>query len=148
MSTPSGWHVVTPGVVTLPDGTNVRVRGLRRRAPDGPDPDLGIYLTGRDPGRQPWPHLWVPWPDFRLPRDPDTALRMLRAAADAARVQRVEVACGGGVGRSGCALAIMAIDTGLPPDQAVAWVREHLHPRAVETRWQRRWVESVTPRSA
>lgn len=148
MTTSSAWHVVTPGVVTLPDGVAVRVRGLRGRPPEGPEPDLGVYLSARDPGHQPWPHLWIPWPDFRLPRHPGSALRMLRASADSAQTQRVEIACRGGIGRSGCALAVLAIDAGVPPTEAVDWVREHLHPRAVETRWQRRWVESVTPRYA
>jgi len=29
---------------------------------------------------------------------------------------------------------------GVPNDQAVAFVREHYHPHAVETPWQRRFV--------
>ena len=33
--------------------------------------------------------------------------------------------------------------TSCPPDEAVAWVRERYHPRAVETPWQRRWVLAV-----
>ena len=52
----------------------------------------------------------------------------------------VEVACGGGVGRTGTVLACLAVLDGLSPDEAVAWVGAHHHRRAVETRGQRRWV--------
>jgi hypothetical protein len=31
------------------------------------------------------------------------------------------------------------VDTG----EAVAWVRAHYHPRAVETRRQRRWIDEA-----
>jgi hypothetical protein len=34
---------------------------------------------------------------------------------------------------------------GVPPSAAVAFVREHYHPRAVETPWQRRFVRQFTP---
>ncbi len=54
--------------------------------------------------------------------------------------QRVEVACGSGRGRTGTALACVAVLDGVPPGGAVAYVREHYDPRAVETPWQRRYV--------
>ncbi|MFD0818813.1 protein phosphatase, partial [Micromonospora zhanjiangensis] len=56
---------------------------------------------------------------------------------------RVEVACGGGVGRTGTALAALAVLDGLDPDAAVAWVRAGYRRRAVETVWQRRWLRHV-----
>jgi hypothetical protein len=37
----------------------------------------------------------------------------------------------------------MAVAAGVPPADAVAWVRERYHRRAVETRSQRRWIERV-----
>lgn len=132
-----------PGVVELPDGRRVRARGLRRPQPAGPDPELGVYLLGRDPGPFAWEHVWVRWPDFRLPASPENALAALRAAHDRSASERVELACGGGVGRTGTALAALAVFTGIPPADAVRWVREHHHPRAVETPWQRRWVRSL-----
>ena len=49
----------------------------------------------------------------------------------------------GGVGRTGTALAALAVLDGLDPGRAVAWVRAHYHPRAVETPWQRRWLRGV-----
>lgn len=52
----------------------------------------------------------------------------------------MEVACHGGVGRTGTALACLAVLDGVPPGEAVAYVREHYARRAVETPWQRRYV--------
>lgn len=45
-----------------------------------------------------------------------------------------------GVGGTGTALACIAVLNGVSPRQAVAFVREHYDPRAVETPWQRRYV--------
>jgi protein-tyrosine phosphatase len=55
--------------------------------------------------------------------------------------ERVEVGCGGGRGRTGTALACIAILDGVPADQAVSFVRSNYHRRAVETPWQKRYVE-------
>ena len=65
---------------------------------------------------------------------------MLREAWHRAETERVEIACGSGRGRTGTALACIAVLDGLPTDEAVAFVREHYDSRAVETRWQRRYV--------
>lgn len=138
MSWPPG-----PGVVELPDGRTVRARGLRRPAPAGPSPVFGVYLLPHEPEPQEWPSRWVRWPDFRLPADPDDALDALAEAHRRAATELVEVACGGGIGRTGTALAVMARLSGVPAGEAVAWVRRHYHRRAVETPWQRRWVRRV-----
>jgi hypothetical protein len=37
-------------------------------------------------------------------------------------------------------LACLAILDGLPGWEAIAYIRRHYHPRAVETPWQRRFV--------
>jgi len=52
----------------------------------------------------------------------------------------VELACGGGRGRTGTALACLAVLDGMPAAEAVAYVREHYDLRAVETPRQRRYV--------
>lgn len=57
-----------------------------------------------------------------------------------AETERVEIACAGGSGRTGTALACLAVLDGVPHGQAVAYVREHYAARAVETPWQRRFV--------
>ena len=128
-----------PGVVVLPDGRRVRGAGVRRRRRDAPEPEFAVYLLGRDPAT-PWPHRWVRWRDFGLPHSTEDAVDALREAHRRAAYERVEIACGGGVGRTGSALAVLAVLGGLPATEAVAWVRRHHHPRAVETRRQRRWV--------
>ncbi len=102
---------------------------------------LGVYLLGRDPGPFAWEHRWVRWPDLRLPASLAHAATVLDEAHGRAADERVEVACGGGVGRTGTALAVLAILAGLPREDAVSWVRRTYHRRAVETPWQRRWVQ-------
>ncbi|TDC96562.1 protein-tyrosine phosphatase family protein [Actinomadura sp. 7K507] len=139
------------GSLKLPDGTAVRGRGLRDPAPEGPVPDFGLYLGSgrlrrRHEAELTWPSAWIEWPDFLLPRDRDEAVRQIRALHERARSGApVEVACGGGVGRTGTVLACLAVLSGLDPSEAVAWTREHHHPRAVETPWQRRWVTRFPP---
>jgi hypothetical protein len=136
------------GVVELPDGRRVRGRGLRDGPPaPGEEPELGVYLTGSRPPAQAWESRWVRWPDFALPRSTPDAVAALRVAHERAADQRVELACGGGTGRTGTALALLAVLSGVSPDDAVGWVREHYRPRAVETPWQRRWVRTTGART-
>ncbi len=135
-----------PGVVQLPDGR--RVRGARVRSAVGavPAPDFAVYLLGRDPRIEAWPYRWVRWRDFRLPASTDDAVSALREAYERAAEQRVEIACGAGIGRTGTALALLATMSGVTSAEAIAWVRSHYHRRAVETRGQRRWLEKAALR--
>jgi hypothetical protein len=126
--------------VRLPSGRLVRGRGLSRPVPEGPPPEFGLYLLGSPPGPFPWPSAWVRWPDFRLPADRPAARTALADAWERAAGERVELACAGGRGRTGTALACLAVVDGVPAQDAVAWVREHYDPRAVETPWQARFV--------
>jgi protein-tyrosine phosphatase len=128
------------GVLRLPSGRLVRGRGLRRPLPAGPRPDFALYLLGRQPPPVPWEARWVRWPDFGLPSDPAAAASALREAWERAGTGRVEIACAGGLGRTGTALACLAVLDGLPGDEAVAYIRRHYAPRAVETPWQGRFV--------
>lgn len=129
-----------PGVLELPDGRRVRGRALRRAVPPGPHPDHGYYLTGRRPPPTPWPQTWVRWPDFLVPLRWRTAYAVLSRAHAESASRRVEVACGGGLGRTGTALACLVTLSGLPADDAVGYVRERYAARAVETPWQRAFV--------
>jgi hypothetical protein len=54
--------------------------------------------------------------------------------------QLVVVACGGGRGRAGTALACSAQLAGIAGEDATRWVRSHYDRRAVETPWQRLYV--------
>lgn len=84
--------------------------------------------------------MWLRWPDFRLPSDRDAARAVLTDAWERAADERVEIACGGGRGRTGTALACLAVLDGIPAREAVDHVRRHYDRHAVETPWQRRYV--------
>lgn len=111
-------------VVALPDGTRVVAVSYD---PDDPYkrevlPDFGLYLDQR--WAPPWEHGHLDWPDFGLPRDPELTEPLLLGLLDRARRgQRVELGCLGGHGRTGTALAWLAVLVGHPPAEAVAWVR-------------------------
>ena len=135
------WDPDAPGVLRLPSGRLVRGRGLRRPLdPAAPAPEYGLYLLGDRPPEVPWEARWVRWPDFRLPADRTDARAALTGAWERAAGARVEVACGGGRGRTGTALACLAVLDGVPAGEAVAFVRRHYDRHAVETPWQRRYV--------
>jgi len=128
-------------VVRLPSGRLVRGRPLRRRLPDGVSPEFGLYLQARRPPPTGWPSRWLRWPDWWLPMDRDDARDALLELWQRAASERVEVACHGGRGRTGTALACLAVIDGVPADDAVAYVRRHYQPRAIETPWQQQYAE-------
>jgi hypothetical protein len=136
----AGWDADGRGVLRLPSGRLVRGRALRDALPSGHPPTFGVFLLGRPPPEVGWPAAWVRWPDFGLPRDPGHAREVLREAWRRAATGRVEVVCGGGRGRTGTALACLAVLDGVPAAEAVAYVRRNYDPRAVETPWQRAFV--------
>lgn len=134
------WPEDAPGVLRLPSGRLVRGRGLRRPLPSGPAPGFAVHLLGKEPPPAAWESRWLRWPDFRLPSDRVRARDVFAEAWARTAAERVEVACGGGRGRTGTALACMAVLDGVPPAEAVAYVRRNYHHRAVETPWQRRYI--------
>jgi protein-tyrosine phosphatase len=128
------------GVATLPSGLRVRGRPLARTASPA---DFALVLTTRGPLPS-WPYRRVRWPDYWIPTDRDDALAALQEAYDRARRgERVEAACHGGRGRTGTALAALAVLDGLTPDEAFRWVRSAYDPWAVEMPWQKRWLRVV-----
>jgi protein-tyrosine phosphatase len=86
----------------------------------------------------------VRWRDFSLPADPEQLRAVLTEAWERSAGERVEIACRGGTGRTGTALACLAVLDGVPPDEAVAFVRAGYRPRAVETRGQAAFVRGFS----
>jgi protein-tyrosine phosphatase len=130
--------------VALPDGTAVTAVSFDPGDPYGRDqpPDSGLYLDER--WQPPWPHDHVDWADFGLPADTTAFVASLRSLLDRARAgEQVEIGCLGGHGRTGTALACLAVLAGHPPDEAVAWVRESYCDKAVETPDQASFVAAL-----
>jgi hypothetical protein len=130
-----------PGVIELPDGARLRGRGLRAGVVPEPPPEWALYVVGKRPASTPWPSRWLRCRDFWIPSDTrDARAAFEEAHRLAVAGVRVEVACGGGKGRTGTALACIVQLAGVPAHDATAWVRERYDRRAVETPWQRRYV--------
>ena len=128
--------------VTFADGTTVV--GVRFLVDDpykrDHAPTFGLYLDQR--WSPPWEHTHLPWVDFGVPDA--TELRVaLEDVLDRSRSgEHVEVGCLGGHGRTGTALACLAVMTGTPPGEAVAWVRAAYCEKAVETDEQHAFVDA------
>jgi hypothetical protein len=131
-------------VVTFTDGTSLTAVSFFARDPYGREsapPTFGLYLDERWSPR--WSHAHVPWPDFGVP-DADELRRALEDVLARARDgEAVEVGCLGGHGRTGTALACLAVLTGTPALDAVEWVRASYCADAVETIAQRAFVEEL-----
>jgi hypothetical protein len=130
--------------VVLPDSTEVTAVSFGSADPyaRGSRPDFGLYLDER--WKPPWPHELLDWPDFGVPDDPVPVVEALDSLLDRARDgQRVEIGCYGGHGRTGTALACLAILCGQDPSEAVSWVRTRYCERAVETDTQEAFVRNL-----
>ena len=131
-------------MVVLPDGTQVTAVSFDATDPYARDqpPHYGLYLDGR--WQPPWTHDHLDWPDFGVPADPTAAVTALQTVLERARTgERVEVGCLGGHGRTGTALACLAVLTGHPPAEAVNWVRATYCSKAVETADQEVFVAGL-----
>ena len=126
-------------IVGFPDGTRVRASSISDRCVDDSERTFGLYLDAR--WQPTWPATVVAWEDFGLPENPERAAQQIvEAFGRARRGGLVEVGCLGGSGRTGTVLACMAVLAGVPPAEAVAWVRAAYRPDAVETVDQEAWV--------
>jgi len=124
--------------VVFPDGTRVfaSASAFRWIGPQEP-PDVGVWLD------ESWSAHGevIDWPDGGVPRDSEQVAGAIHEAFEAARRgERVEVGCVAGHGRTGTALACLAILAGVPGERAVEWVREHYCEKAVESPYQEPWV--------
>ena len=133
--------------VVLPDGTQLTAASFDPVAPYSRDrdPDYGLYLDSR--WQPPWAHDHIDWPDFGLPADTEAVVEALKAVLERARSgQNIEVGCIGGHGRTGTALACLAVLSGQPAVDAVAWVRSNYCVKAVETPEQEAFVAALVTR--
>jgi hypothetical protein len=127
--------------VTLPDGTRLTAASFDPAAPYSRDrdPDYGLYLDSR--WQPPWEHGHLDWPDFGVPASTEAVVEALTTLLERARSgQRIEVGCLGGHGRTGTALACLAVLAGHPASGAVAWARSSYCAKAVETPAQEAFV--------
>lgn len=85
--------------------------------------------------------IHLPIPDFHIP-DREALRRTVLQAIEKARCgENLVVHCHAGLGRTGMFLACMAKETlAIPGSEAIAWVRQWVSPRAVETAEQERMV--------
>lgn len=106
-------------------------------------PDFGLYLDHN--WSPPWEHDHVQWPDFSVPVSADELRDKLTGLLERARRGAlVEMGCLGSHGRTGTALACLAILAGVPPTEAVAWVRSAHCEKSVETPEQAAFVTNFT----
>ena len=131
--------------MTFVDGTVVF--GARFLVDDPYDrehpPTFGLYLDER--WAPPWDHTHLEWVDFGVPDAADLRRALEDVLDRSRRGERVEVGCLGGHGRTGTALACLAVLTGTPPGEAVGWVRSQYCEKAVETDEQRAFVTAFPP---
>ena len=105
----------------------------------------GSTCSAKRPRRLSWSSRWVRWPDWWLPVDRDDAGDAFLELSRRAEAERVEVACSRGLGRTGTALACLAVLGGLPAGDAVRYIRQHYSARAIETPWQLRYIRQFQP---
>ncbi len=138
----SKWEL-DDGVIEFPSGR--RVRGRSWKTPVSQDATYTVVLTtssGKDfsnHGIQTSAQetVTIDWPDDRLPLRLSQASQVLREAWERSAEERVEIVCTGGKGRTGTALAIMAICDGMTPEDAIDFVRENYCAEAIQTHAQR-----------
>ncbi|MCD1287414.1 MULTISPECIES: protein-tyrosine phosphatase family protein [unclassified Brevibacterium] len=144
----STWDATAANVLELPSGRLVRGRSLRGSTAADAAAEFELVLLGSrrqftdvaEGAHSAEQSRWVKWPDFLLPSDRHDAAAAMLDLWTRAESSRVGVACGGGRGRTGTALACIAIIDGVAAEKAVEFVREGYDPKAVETPWQRRFV--------
>jgi protein-tyrosine phosphatase len=103
---------------------------------------LRLYLDRTS--EPPWPHEYLEWPDFGVPDSSAAVISTLTTVLQRAQDgESVEIGCLGGHGRTGTALACMAILAGCLPDEAMDWVRSQYCVQAVETPAQEMFVQDL-----
>ena len=126
-------------------------------------PDVALYLDARwgadrllvSPGSslpfakkgQTQHVLLYPWEDWGVPENPKLFNRVLKwALAEIRRGKVVEIACMGGHGRTGTALACLLVLQGLTPTRAMRRVWSKYCEEAIESHRQMNFIRSFASR--
>lgn len=131
--------------LTLPDGTVWLAQGRLDLVPTDRSrkPDFALYLDGRwgDDPLVTWPFRLIDWEDFGLPIDEAELIEAIDDVYQRTRTGKlVEIACYGGIGRTGTVLACLCVLAGLSSFEALSWVRSHYHNSAIETEAQEQFI--------
>jgi protein-tyrosine phosphatase len=133
--------------VRFPDGTRINALSIYERKEHDDQRDFGLYMYEK--WQPTWPAEVIPWPNFSVPADWESAAVQIEAAFARAKAgQNVEIGCRVGLGRTGTVLACMAVLSGVPAAEAVTWVRKNYNSGAVETPEQESWVRWFAGRFA
>ena len=140
------WDTHESGVITFPSGARIRGRPIHYYKTCRNSPDHILILSCFYPRHPPKAEVhWIKWPDFCLPVNTLKTRHALELTLERATYSRVDIACRGGVGRTGTALACIAILDGMDPVSALNFIRDTYHPRAAETPWQRWYISNFAP---
>lgn len=134
------WADDEPSVLTLSTGRRVRGREIPNGLQAGHAPEVGVYLSATDPRPFGWPAAWVRWHKFWIPTNRAIAEAALREAWRRCTNERVEIASPRGRGRTGTALACLAVLDGTPPAEAMRLVKDQYHGWTVGTPWTRWFI--------
>ena len=114
------WDKHESGVIAFPSGARIRGRPIRYYKTSRNSPDHILILSSFYPRHPPRAEVhWIKWPDFCLPVNKLKARHTLELTLERATYSRVDIACRGGVGRTGTALACIAILDGMDPVSAL-----------------------------
>ncbi len=143
------------GVVEFPSGR--RIRGRSWRLPVEQNATVSVILTTAAPGEFSTHSIFagnprrimIDWPDYRLPRRTAQAAEQLYGAWQMADSELVEITCRGGVGRTGTALAMIAMFEGMSACEAIDFVRSRYNEQSVQSHAQRGFIMdfSFSPRT-
>lgn len=137
------------GVVEFPSGRRIRGRSWGESVCEYADVTAVLTTaTAQEFAERNAPGIahdvvYISWPDYRIPRRPQQAKDQLRQLFDRAAHERVEITCGGGVGRTGTALAMLAMMDGLAPAQAIEYVQNAYNPDSVSSHAQRGFLMAM-----
>ena len=139
------WSKHESGVVAFSSGARIRGRSIRHHNADRSSPDYTLVLSSFYPRHPPKAEVhWIKWPEFCLPVNKLKALHALNVILKRGAYSRVDIACRGGVGRTGTALACIATLDGMDPTNTLKLIRDTYHPRAAETPWQQWYISNFS----